>query len=107
MPRLIDTNAGGGTSLRGFEQDRVGPIDPLTGLPTGGRFIVLLPHTAGSGGGVVADRLVGHLARQLGVTPDAVFTRTLALPEDGNDLTAFRDSIAATRPDYDEVVSGT
>jgi len=34
--------AGGGTSLRGFEQDRVGPIDPVTGLPTGGRFIVLL-----------------------------------------------------------------
>ena len=34
--------AGGGTSLRGFEQDRVGPIDPVSGVPTGGRFIVLL-----------------------------------------------------------------
>jgi outer membrane protein assembly factor BamA len=34
--------AGGGTSLRGFEQDRVGPINPATGSPTGGRFIFLL-----------------------------------------------------------------
>jgi outer membrane protein assembly complex protein YaeT len=34
--------AGGGTSIRGFAQDRVGPIDALTGLPTGGRFVLIV-----------------------------------------------------------------
>lgn len=34
--------AGGGTSLRGFRQDMVGPIDPLTGLPTGGNIVLLV-----------------------------------------------------------------
>lgn len=34
--------AGGGTSLRGFRQDMVGPIDPLTGLPTGGKIALLV-----------------------------------------------------------------
>ncbi|MBN2266186.1 MAG: translocation/assembly module TamB domain-containing protein, partial [Candidatus Aminicenantes bacterium] len=34
--------AGGGTSIRGFAQDRVGPIDPVTGLPAGGRFVLLV-----------------------------------------------------------------
>jgi len=34
--------AGGGTSLRGFRQDMVGPVDPLTGLPTGGKIALLV-----------------------------------------------------------------
>ena len=34
--------AGGGTSIRGFAQDRVGPIDPVSGLPTGGRIVLLV-----------------------------------------------------------------
>jgi outer membrane protein assembly complex protein YaeT len=34
--------AGGGTSLRGFRQDMVGPIDPVTGLPTGGKIALLV-----------------------------------------------------------------
>ena len=34
--------AGGGTSIRGFEQDRVGPIDPVSGLPTGGKIVLLM-----------------------------------------------------------------
>ncbi len=34
--------AGGGTSLRGFNQDMVGPIDPATGLPTGGKIVLLV-----------------------------------------------------------------
>ena len=31
--------AGGGTSIRGFGQDRVGPIDAVSGLPTGGKIV--------------------------------------------------------------------
>lgn len=34
--------AGGGTSIRGFEQDRVGPIDPLLGVPAGGAAVVVI-----------------------------------------------------------------
>ncbi|OGD11020.1 MAG: hypothetical protein A2Y86_00540 [Candidatus Aminicenantes bacterium RBG_13_62_12] len=34
--------AGGGTSIRGFEQDRIGPIDPVSGLPTGGKIVLLV-----------------------------------------------------------------
>ncbi len=34
--------AGGGTSIRGFEQDRVGPINPESGLPAGGKVLFLV-----------------------------------------------------------------
>jgi outer membrane protein assembly complex protein YaeT len=34
--------AGGGTSIRGFDQDRVGPIDPMSGLPMGGKIVLLV-----------------------------------------------------------------
>jgi outer membrane protein assembly complex protein YaeT len=34
--------AGGGTSLRGFKQDMVGPLDPGTGLPAGGKLVLLV-----------------------------------------------------------------
>ncbi|NWG12750.1 MAG: outer membrane protein assembly factor BamA [Acidobacteria bacterium] len=33
--------AGGGSSLRGFETDRAGPVDPETGEPTGGNSLLI------------------------------------------------------------------
>jgi outer membrane protein assembly factor BamA len=33
--------AGGDTTVRGFERDRLGPIDPVTGDPTGGETFVV------------------------------------------------------------------
>jgi outer membrane protein assembly factor BamA len=34
--------AGGGTSVRGFKQDGVGPIDPLWGAPAGGAVVLVI-----------------------------------------------------------------
>jgi outer membrane protein assembly complex protein YaeT len=34
--------AGGDSTSRGFEHDRLGPLDPLTGEPLGGEFLLLL-----------------------------------------------------------------
>ena len=34
--------AGGDTTVRGFERDRLGPIDPLTGDPTGGEVFLVV-----------------------------------------------------------------
>jgi outer membrane protein assembly factor BamA len=34
--------AGGGTSVRGFKQDGVGPVDPLLGVPAGGAAVVVV-----------------------------------------------------------------
>jgi outer membrane protein assembly complex protein YaeT len=34
--------AGGGTSIRGFKLDRVGPVDPWLGLPEGGEAMVVV-----------------------------------------------------------------
>jgi outer membrane protein assembly complex protein YaeT len=42
LPASLLFYAGGGTSIRGFMQDMVGPLDPLTGLPTGGKLVLLL-----------------------------------------------------------------
>ncbi|MFO7732521.1 MAG: translocation/assembly module TamB domain-containing protein [Candidatus Aminicenantes bacterium] len=34
--------AGGGNSVRGFEQDGVGPVDPLLGVPAGGQVVFVV-----------------------------------------------------------------
>jgi GGDEF domain-containing protein len=72
-----------------------------------GRFTILLPHTPGSGGIVVAERLVGHLARHLSVSADAVMARVVSLPDDATGIAEFRDSIESASLDYEAAVSGT
>ena len=59
-----------------------------------GRFAVLLPHTPGPGGYVVAFRTGAGVGKLLGTSPESVTARSLTLPDDTERLLALLDSIA-------------
>lgn len=67
--------------------DEVGRLDD-------GRFVVLLPHTPGSGAQVVVERLGNGVRKTLGARDEAVTIRCLSLPEDETGYGAFLESIA-------------
>lgn len=79
-------------------------VDEVSRLDDG-RFVVLLPHTAKDGGGVVSNRLARGTASVLGSRPDSISAQLMGVPEDRDAIDQLIDQIAPVLVD-DQEASG-
>lgn len=92
-------------SVADFLRGNVRAVDEVARLDDG-RFVVLLPHTPGPGGSVVAERIASGVRKVAQAPSDAVSARALTLPADNDELAALLASLAPEEPAYDVDASG-
>ncbi len=63
-----------------------------------GTFLILLPHTPGAGGAIVADRLARGVSDTLGATESAISTDVVAAPESLEAVVALRATLGEATP---------